>query len=137
MHFICVWQNHLASSCLLSPEHCRYHLGRTPCFYICVSVRHFSPPILPGRFHKLLNTTIPVPSTSNQHFITNGIQYSMFWALWRLISEKAVDFIPSSSVLSYYDGRGMYNTFLSTSETKADPFWDNLLKGLSSVSLSA
>lgn len=88
-------------------------------------------------FCKTLNTTIPVSSISNWHFIINGIQYTMFWELWRLISEKTMDFIPRSSVLSYYDGRGMCNTFLSTSETKADPFWDNLLKGPSSVSLSA
>lgn len=76
---------------------------------------------LSGKFHKTLNTAVPVSSTSICHFITKGFQYTTFWALWRLISENIMDFIPSSCILSYCHCRAMYNTFLSASETKLTP----------------
>lgn len=76
---------------------------------------------LSGKFHKILHTAPPVSSTSSCCFITEGFQYTTFWALWRLISGKIMDFIPGSCILSYCHSSGMYNIFLSTSETKLTP----------------
>lgn len=116
-HFLCVWQGHLGSSQIYNNTEM---WGRIPCFTSSILSVHLWGS-LSGKFHKILNTAVPVCSTSSCHFITKGFQYIPVWALWRLISGKIVDFIPSSCIFSYFHSRGMYNTFLSTSETKLTP----------------